>query len=59
VVSYAGPVTGARGRPDRTVPAVVIAEDSVLLLAGLTKLLDHAGFEVSATAADATGLLDG
>jgi len=36
---------------------VVIAEDSVLLLAGLTKLLDSAGFEVAATAADADGLL--
>jgi hypothetical protein len=29
---------------------VVIAEDSVLLLAGLTKLLDSAAFEVTATA---------
>jgi DNA-binding NarL/FixJ family response regulator len=36
---------------------VVIAEDSVLLLAGLTKLLESAGFEVAATAADAEGLL--
>ncbi len=36
---------------------VVIAEDSVLLLAGLTKLLDSAGFEVCATAGDAEGLL--
>jgi DNA-binding NarL/FixJ family response regulator len=36
---------------------VVIAEDSVLLLAGLTKLLEVAGFEVAATAADADGLL--
>ena len=36
---------------------VVIAEDSVLLLAGLTKLLDSAGFEVAASAADADGLL--
>ena len=36
---------------------VVIAEDSVLLLAGLTKLLEGAGFEVAATAADAAGLL--
>ena len=36
---------------------MVIAEDSVLLLAGLTKLLDSAGFEVAATAADADGLL--
>jgi len=36
---------------------VVIAEDSVLLLAGLTKLLDSAGFVVAATAGDASGLL--
>jgi DNA-binding NarL/FixJ family response regulator len=36
---------------------VVIAEDSVLLLAGLTKLLESAGFEVAATAADAASLL--
>ena len=38
-------------------PRVVIAEDSVLLLAGLTKLLDSAGFVVAATAGDASGLL--
>jgi DNA-binding NarL/FixJ family response regulator len=37
---------------------VVIGEDSVLLLAGLVKLLESAGFEVAATAADATSLLD-
>ena len=36
---------------------MVIAEDSVLLLAGLTKLLESAGFEVAATAGDASGLL--
>ena len=36
---------------------MVIAEDSVLLLAGLTKLLDSAGFVVAATAGDASGLL--
>jgi DNA-binding NarL/FixJ family response regulator len=42
-------------RPGR--PRVVIAEDSVLLLAGLTKLLESAGFEVAATAPDAGGLL--
>ena len=36
---------------------MVIAEDSVLLLAGLTKLLDSAGFDVVATADDATELL--
>src|SRR5581483_7822008 len=38
-------------------PRVVIAEDSVLLLAGLTKLLEGAGFVVAATAGDASGLL--
>jgi DNA-binding NarL/FixJ family response regulator len=37
---------------------VVIGEDSVLLLAGLVKLLESAGFEVAATAGDAAGLLD-
>jgi DNA-binding NarL/FixJ family response regulator len=36
---------------------VVIGEDSVLLLAGLVKLLESAGFEVAATAGDAVGLL--
>lgn len=36
---------------------VVIAEDPVLLLAGLTKLLESAGFEVAAFAGDAFGLL--
>ncbi|MGD0560110.1 MAG: response regulator transcription factor [Streptosporangiaceae bacterium] len=36
---------------------VVIGEDSVLLLAGLVKLLESAGFTVAATAGDATGLL--
>jgi DNA-binding NarL/FixJ family response regulator len=36
---------------------VVIGEDSVLLLAGLTKLLESAGFTVAATAANATQLL--
>lgn len=36
---------------------MVIAEDSVLLLAGLTKLLDGTGFEVCATAGDAASLL--
>ena len=36
---------------------VVIAEDSVLLLAGLTKLLESAGVVVAATAGDAEGLL--
>jgi DNA-binding NarL/FixJ family response regulator len=37
---------------------VVIGEDSVLLLAGLVKLLESAGFVVAATAGDATALLD-
>ena len=53
------PVTDARepGTAGPTRPRVVIAEDSVLLLAGLTKLLESAGFEVAATAEDAAGLL--
>jgi DNA-binding NarL/FixJ family response regulator len=45
------PVTSLPGR------RVVIAEDSVLLLAGLTKLLESAGFEVAATAGNAEALL--
>ena len=36
---------------------VVIAEDSVLLQAGLTRLLDSAGFQVVAAVADAGALL--
>jgi DNA-binding NarL/FixJ family response regulator len=49
VTSEPGPA-GASG-PGH--PRVVIAEDSVLLLAGLTKLLESAGFEVAATAGEA------
>src|SRR6202012_1343589 len=37
---------------------VVIGEDSVLLLAGLVKLLDSAGFTVVATAGDGTALVE-
>ena len=37
---------------------MVIGEDSVLLLAGLVKLLESAGFVVAATAGDATALLN-
>jgi DNA-binding NarL/FixJ family response regulator len=36
---------------------VVIGEDSVLLLAGLVKLLESAGFDVAATAGDGDGLV--
>ena len=54
-------MTGDTPAPDtRAAPGrlrVVIAEDSVLLLAGLTKLLDGAGFDVVATAGDASELL--
>jgi len=48
------------GKPEPAGPGrvrVVIGEDSVLLLAGLTKLLEGAGFEVVATAGDADALL--
>jgi hypothetical protein len=34
---------------------VASAEDSVLLVAGLTKLLESAGFDVAATAGEASG----
>jgi DNA-binding NarL/FixJ family response regulator len=37
---------------------VVIGEDSVLLLAGLVKLLDSAGFQVVATAGDGAALVE-
>jgi len=47
------PVTQAPGTGQR----VVIAEDSVLLLAGLTKLLESTGFQVVATAGDGTQLV--
>ncbi|MGH3374611.1 MAG: response regulator [Actinoallomurus sp.] len=36
---------------------IVIAEDSVLLRAGLIKLVETAGYEVAAAVGDATGLL--
>jgi DNA-binding NarL/FixJ family response regulator len=47
------PVMEAPGTGQR----VVIAEDSVLLLAGLTKLLESAGFQVVATAGDGAELV--
>jgi DNA-binding NarL/FixJ family response regulator len=47
------PAAGAGGGRLR----LVIGEDSVLLLAGLTKLLESAGFEVAAVASDGTELL--
>jgi DNA-binding NarL/FixJ family response regulator len=49
----AGQRTGG-GAPLR----VVIGEDSVLLLAGLVKVLESAGFEVVATAGDGTALVE-
>jgi DNA-binding NarL/FixJ family response regulator len=49
----AGQGTGGSG-PLR----VVLGEDSVLLLAGLVKLLESAGFEVLATAGDGTALVE-
>jgi DNA-binding NarL/FixJ family response regulator len=48
------------GNPEPAGPGrlrVVIGEDSVLLLAGLTKLLESEGFEVAATAGDGSALL--
>src|ERR1700753_3328123 len=43
--------------PAATGLRVVIGEDSVLLLAGMVKLLEGAGFEVVATAGDGTALV--
>jgi DNA-binding NarL/FixJ family response regulator len=55
IVTQDMPAPAARAAGGRL--RVVIAEDSVLLLAGLTKLLDSAGFDVVATAGDAGELL--
>lgn len=52
-----GSVTDEPGTAGLGRPRVVIAEDSVLLLAGLTRLVESAGLEVAATAGDATALL--
>ena len=57
------PVTGGQeiaGPGTRVDPPlrVVIGEDSVLLLAGLVKVLESAGFEVVATAGDGTELVE-
>ena len=58
-----GAVTGeqettAQAADGGTPLRVIIGEDSVLLLAGLVKLLDSAGFEVVATASDGTALVE-
>jgi DNA-binding NarL/FixJ family response regulator len=50
-------VTGDPRTPGRDRLRVVIGEDSVLLLAGLIKLLESGGFEIAATAGDAPALL--
>ena len=50
-------MTGEPGAAGPGRVRVVIGEDSVLLQAGLTKLLEGAGFEVVATAGDAEALL--
>jgi DNA-binding NarL/FixJ family response regulator len=50
--------TAVRGTGSGAPLRVVIGEDSVLLLAGLVKLLDSAGFEVVATAGDGTALVE-
>jgi DNA-binding NarL/FixJ family response regulator len=54
-----GQETAGRQQPGGGAPLrVVIGEDSVLLLAGLVKVLDSAGFEVVATAGDGTALME-
>jgi DNA-binding NarL/FixJ family response regulator len=57
------PVTGGQETTERPAGGsgplrVVIGEDSVLLLAGLVKVLESAGFEVVATAGDGTALVE-
>ncbi len=56
------PVTGEQetaGRGTGGAPLrVVLGEDSVLLLAGLVKLLESAGFDVVATAGDGSALVE-
>jgi DNA-binding NarL/FixJ family response regulator len=47
-------LTSGRGAPLR----IVIAEDSVLLRAGITRLLTDAGFDVVAAVGDAASLVD-
>jgi hypothetical protein len=50
--------SGSAGRRHREAAMrVVIAEDTVLLLEGLTRLLEEAGVEVCACAVDAEGFL--
>jgi len=56
-VTVEGETTPAEGEGAAPL-RVVIGEDSVLLLAGLVKLLDSAGFQVVATAGDGTALVD-
>ena len=55
------PVTGEQGTAGRGTGGaplrVVLGEDSVLLLAGLVKVLESAGFEVVATAGDGSALV--
>jgi len=53
----AEPTTAGRGTGGGARLRVVLGEDSVLLLAGLVKLLEGAGFEVVATAGDGTALV--
>jgi PAS domain S-box-containing protein len=45
------------GRMDGTPPRVVVADDSLLLRAGVVHVLEHAGFDVVAQAGDADDLL--
>ncbi len=52
------PATAVRGTGGGAPLRVVIGEDSVLLLAGLVKLLDSADFDVVATAGDGTALVE-
>jgi DNA-binding NarL/FixJ family response regulator len=52
-----GGASGHPGREEKDRTRVVIAEDSVLLREGITRLLDESGFEVAGQAGDAEDLL--
>jgi DNA-binding NarL/FixJ family response regulator len=52
-----GGASGHQGREQKDRTRVVIAEDSVLLREGVTRLLEESGFEVAGQAGDAEDLL--
>jgi DNA-binding NarL/FixJ family response regulator len=57
ITNAVGGESSPRGRDRKDRLRVVIAEDSVLLREGITRLLDESGFEVAGQAGDAEDLL--